>query len=76
MREVIKLNKNCVLAFSNNEISVSVAVTRSRGSAMAFETCPHFTLFAFLNLIVSHCTSALAVPIKVQGVNSFRIVMH
>lgn len=71
-----KTKTNSMLAFSSNEMSVLVAVTRSQGNTVAFETCPHFTLFAFLILIVSHCTSALAMPIKVQGVNSFRIIMQ
>lgn len=61
---------------TSNQISALVAVTRSLGNTVAFETCPHFTLFAFLILIVSHCTSALAMPIKVQGVNSFRIIIQ
>lgn len=52
------------------------AVIKSHGNGAAFETCPHFTLFASLILIESHCTSALAMPITVQGVNSLRMIMR
>lgn len=68
----IKLKIACY-AFST--ISPFVAVSGCQKST-AFETCPSFTLFAFLILIVNHCTSTRAVPIKVQGVNSFGIIMH
>lgn len=62
--------------FSSNETSLLEASTKSQGNRMAFEICPHFPLFASLILIESHCTSALAMPIKVQGVNSLRMIMR